>query len=160
MRVFSLFLLSIILFSCGPQAKLRRASKKIERIVAKYPELKQIDTIEQTIVVKDTFYTPAINVQDSFAYQVGDTTQRTDSATGVIVTTIIQPEYIKQFVYVPPDTLIQQDTILIRTPVERIVTKPHKKTDLDHVKNIVFWMIVIYLLIRIILKITRVNFPF
>jgi hypothetical protein len=123
-------------------------------------ELKQIDTIEQTIVVKDTFYTPAINVQDSFAYQVGDTTQRTDSATGVIVTTIIQPEYIKQFVYVPPDTLIQQDTILIRTPVERIVTKPHKKTDLDHVKNIVFWMIVIYLLIRIILKITRVNFPF
>lgn len=160
MRVFSLFLLSIILFSCGPQAKLRRASKKIERIVAKYPELKQIDTIQQTVIRADTFYSPEILIRDSFNYEIGDTIERVDSATGTLVTTIIQPEYIKQFVHVPPDTLIQQDTILIRTPVERIVTKPHKKTDLDHVKNIVFWMISIYLLIRIILKITRVNFPF
>jgi hypothetical protein len=160
MRVFSLFLLSIILFSCGPQAKLRRASKKIERIVAKYPELKQIDTIEQTIVVKDTFYTPAINVQDSFAYQVGDTTQRTDTATGVIVTTIIQPEYIKQFVYVPPDTIRRNDTILVSTPVDRIVTQPYQKTYLDQLKNLVFWMIVIYLAIRVILKFTRVSLPF
>lgn len=62
MRSVALIFLCIALIGCGPQKRLRRAERKIERLTIKYPQLLQRDTIVDTFQViipkveVDTFF--------------------------------------------------------------------------------------------------------
>ena len=176
MRLLIMTMISVILISCGQTKEIRtynRASKKLEKLVQKFPELKKVDSIPYETIVT----IPPIYVDTTFGLEA-DTVY---SDTGSVIT-ILPPRtftYEKDgvrvdlnritdrlynmsvIVNIPPVTL--KDTIL----VDVIQPKEFVEVPIKGIKKFmltsgwVIWILVLLAIVILALKVFgKISIPF
>lgn len=175
-RLISILLIGFLV-SCGTPKELRRlkrGSKKMQKLVQKYPELLHNDTIRDTVSV----FIPQIKIDTIFSLSV-DTVYSSDSLTKTI---FIKPplhlEYEKsnvkvQLDYVQGDYQISVEVYpdTIEVPVETIVEviQPVKVVKADFSKwqrfkmtsGLIFWiLLIVFVVLFILSKLGKISIPF
>jgi len=175
-RLTTILFLSLFVFSCGlPKdlRRLKRGSKKLEKLVAKYPELKRDTIIRDTVPVYIVEY-----VHDT-VFSLETDTIWNDAGIKIIKT--YPPnhfEYEKEGVKVSLDRVGHEykltveskaDTIYVPFEVGVPVIQPAKVVKADFSKwqtfkmtsGLIFWILIILFLVLIALKIFgRITIPF
>lgn len=143
MRQLGVITLLLLLVSCSPSAKLRRAERKIEKLTQKYPQLLEKDTLHDTV----TFVTPEVRYDTQFVDVPGDTTYINYDKIEIKYVRVGDTTFIKA--KCKSDTITQ----VVEIPYEKIVVR--KQTVIDQLiryfKNSIIWVIIL-IVIAIALK--------
>lgn len=142
MRQLSVITLLLLLVSCSPAAKLRRAERKIEKLTQKYPQLLQKDTLYDTVSI----ITPEVRYDTQFVDVPGDTTVINYDKIEIKYVRVGDTTFIKA--KCKSDTIVQT----VEIPYEKIVVRKQSLVDqlIRFFKGGVLWILIFILLIGII----------